>query len=167
MAATNESIAKKKNNANVISLFMAGAKKGFYLCAEIVAPALILAYVLVQFLTITGLMTIIGNLVAPIMGVFGLPGEAIVALVAAFFAKAAGVATVATMYETGTLTAIQATIMFPAVITMGTLLAGFVRVIIVANVNERWHKILLVLPVIDAFISMWITKLILIVMGIH
>lgn len=27
MAATNESIAKKKNNANVISLFMAGAKK--------------------------------------------------------------------------------------------------------------------------------------------
>ena len=68
MAETSTGVAKKKDNANVISLFMAGAKKGFYLCAEIVTPALILAYVLVQFLTITGLMTMIGNLVAPIMG---------------------------------------------------------------------------------------------------
>lgn len=45
MAETSTNVAKKKNNANVISLFMAGAKKGFYLCAEIVTPALILAYV--------------------------------------------------------------------------------------------------------------------------
>ena len=162
----SEGIVNKEHNPNIIGLFMAGAKKGFYLCAEIVTPALILAYVLVQFLTITGLMVIIGNLVAPLMAVFGLPGEAIVALIAAFFAKAAGVATVATMVETGQLTAMQATILFPAVITMGTLLAGFVRVIIVAEVNEKWHNLLLFLPIFDAFISMWLMRVFLMMIGI-
>ena len=162
-----ESLADKRATKNVIELFMAGAKKGFYLGAEVVMPALILAYVLVQFLTITGLMTVIGTIVSPIMAVFGLPGEAIVALIAAFFAKAAGVGIVATMYSSGELTAAQATIMFLAVITMGTLLAGFVRVIIVANVNKRWHKLLLVVPIIDAFFSMWIVKAIVVCMGIE
>lgn len=45
-------------------------KKGFYLGAEVVMPALILAYVLVQFLTITGLMTVIGTIVSPIIDAF-------------------------------------------------------------------------------------------------
>ncbi len=163
-ANTNSSAPAKQN---VIELFMAGAKKGFYLGAEIIAPALILAYVLVQFLTITGLMTVIGHLLSPVMALFGLPGEAIVALIAAFFAKAAGAATVATMYAAGQLTAAQATILFPACITMGTLLAGFVRVIIVSNANKKWQGILLFIPILDAMLSMWITEAILFFLGIH
>lgn len=145
---------------------MAGAKKGFYIGVEMIAPAMVLAYVLILGLDITGLMKIIGNLLSPVMAVFGLPGEAVVALIAAFFAKAAGAAATASLYTNGTLTAAQATILFPACITMGTLIGHFVRIVIVSNANKKWHKLLLCVPIVDAIIAMFITKIILSIMGI-
>ena len=41
---------------------------------------------------------------SPVMGLFGLPGEAFAVLISAFFAKASGCATAASMYQAGTLT---------------------------------------------------------------
>lgn len=149
---------------NIIEEFMAGAKKGFYIGVEMIAPAMVLAYVLILGLDITGLMKIIGNLLSPVMAVFGLPGEAVVALIAAFFAKAAGAAATASLYSNGTLTAAQATILFPACITMGTLIGHFVRIVIVSNANKNWHKLLLCVPIVDAILAMFITKIVLSVM---
>lgn len=155
-----------KAKPNIIEEFMAGAKKGFYLGVEMIAPAMVLGYVLILFLNITGLMTIVGKVLAPVMAVFGLPGEAIVGLIAAFFAKAAGAAATASLYSQGVLTATQATVLFPACITMGTLVGHFVRIVIVSNANKRWHGLLLCIPIIDAVIAMFITRGILAIMGI-
>lgn len=146
---------------SIVEEFVAGAKKGFYIGIEMIAPAMVLAYVLILFLQITGLMQIIGKAVGPVMALFGLPGEAIVALIAAFFAKAAGAATAATLYSKGIITAAQATILFPATITMGTLIGHFVRIVIVSNANKRWHPLLLAIPVFDALVVMWLTRLVL------
>ncbi len=123
----------QKMKPSIVEEFVAGAKKGFYIGAEMIAPAMVLAYVLIEFLKITGLMDIVGKAVGPVMAVFGLPGEAVFALVAAFFAKAAGCATAASLYSQGIITAEQATILFPACVTMGTLLGHFVRIVIVSN----------------------------------
>ena len=155
-----------KPKLSVIEEFVAGAKKGFYIGAEMIAPAMVLAYVLIQFLDITGLMTIVGRLLGPVMAIFGLPGEAIVALVAAFFAKAAGCATAATLYSKGIITAQQATILFPACVTMGTLIGHFVRIVIVSNANKKWHPLLLCIPIVDAIIVMWLTRIVLNIMGV-
>ncbi len=155
-----------KPKLSVVEEFVAGAKKGFYIGAEMIAPAMVLAFVLIQFLTITGLMTIVGKALGPVMAIFGLPGEAIVALVAAFFAKAAGCATAATLYSAGLITAQQATILFPACVTMGTLIGHFVRIVIVANANKKWHPLLLAVPVIDAVVVMLLTRVVLNVMGV-
>jgi spore maturation protein SpmB len=146
---------------SIVEEFVAGAKKGFYIGVEMIAPAMVLAYVLILFLQITGLMQIIGKLVGPLMALFGLPGEAIVALIAAFFAKAAGAATAATLYSKGIITATQATILFPATITMGTLIGHFVRIVIVSNANKKYHPLLLAIPVFDAVVVMFMTKLVL------
>ena len=155
-----------KPKLSVVEEFVAGAKKGFYIGAEMIAPAMVLAFVLIQFLTITGLMTIVGKALGPVMAIFGLPGEAIVALVAAFFAKAAGCATAATLYSAGLITAQQATILFPACVTMGTLIGHFVRIVIVANANKKWHPLLLAVPIIDAVVVMLLTRVVLNVMGV-
>ena len=149
----------QKMKPSIVEEFVAGAKKGFYIGAEMIAPAMVLAFVLIQFLEITGLMTIVGKAVGPVMAVFGLPGEAVVALVAAFFAKAAGCATAATLYSKGLITAQQATILFPACVTMGTLIGHFVRIVIVSNASKRWHPLLLCVPVIDAAIVMLLTRM--------
>ena len=164
--AEQATAAVAKPKLSIVEEFVAGAKKGFYIGAEMIAPAMVLAFVLIQFLTITGLMTIVGKAVGPVMAIFGLPGEAIVALVAAFFAKAAGCATAATLYSAGVITAAQATILFPACVTMGTLIGHFVRIVIVANANKKWHPLLLAVPIIDAVVVMWLTRIVLSVMGI-
>lgn len=148
----------QKVKPSIIEEFVAGAKKGFYIGAEMIAPAMVLAYVLIEFLNITGLMVIVGKAVGPVMAVFGLPGEAVVALVAAFFAKAAGCATAASLYSQGIITAQQATILFPACVTMGTLIGHFVRIVITSNANKKWHSLLLAVPLIDAAVVMLLTR---------
>jgi spore maturation protein SpmB len=153
-----------KSRLTIVEEFVSGAKRGFYIAAELVAPAMVLAYVLIHVLTVTGLMDVIGKALGPVMGIFGLPGEAIVALVAAFFAKAAGCAAAASLYSKGIITAAQATILFPACITMGTLVGHFVRIVIVSNANKKWHSLLIFVPIIDAMIVMWITRLVIILM---
>ncbi|NCC62062.1 MAG: nucleoside recognition protein [Verrucomicrobiae bacterium] len=145
---------------------MFGAKNGFYLGVEKIIPAMILAYVLILFLKITGLMAIIGNVISPVMAIFGLPGEAIVALISAFFAKAAGAATAATLYADGTINAVQATILFPATITMGTLIGHFVRCVVASGANPKHHPMLVAIPIIDAVFSMLLTRMIITFMGI-
>lgn len=159
-------MAEMEVKKSLVEEFVAGAKKGFYIAVEMIAPAMVLAYVLILFLQITGLMTIVGKIVGPVMALFGLPGEAVVALIAAFFAKAAGAATAATMYSNGMLTAAQATILFPATITMGTLIGHFVRIVIVSGANKKYHPLLLAVPIIDAMVAMLITRLILVFTGL-
>lgn len=156
-----DSVASKATKPNVIEEFVAGAKKGLYVGLEMIAPAMVLAYVLILALKLTGLLDIIGNFAGPVMAIFGVPGEGVVVLAAAFFAKAAGCATAANLYLAGKLTATQATILFPACITMGTLIGHFVRIIVVANTNKKWHALLLCVPLIDAVIVMFMTRAIL------
>lgn len=167
MAEATGGMDLQKVKPSVVEEFVAGAKKGFYIGAEMIAPAMVLAYVLIQFLDITGLMNGVGKLLGPVMAVFGLPGEAIIALVAAFFAKAAGCATAATLYSKGIITAAQATILFPACVTMGTLIGHFVRIVIVSNANKKWHPLLLGVPLVDAAVVMILTRIVLNVMGLN
>lgn len=80
-------MAAQAKNKTILEEFMVGCKKGFYVGVENIMPAMVLAYSLILFLNITGLMDIIANAVAPVMALFGLPGGAIVALISAFLPK--------------------------------------------------------------------------------
>ena len=163
---TPGTVAAQQAKRSLLEEFIFGAKNGFYLGVEKIIPAMILAYVLILFLKITGLMAIIGNVISPVMAIFGLPGEAIVALISAFFAKAAGAATAATLYADGTINAVQATILFPATLTMGTLIGHFVRCVVASGANPKHHPMLVAIPIIDAVFSMLLTRMIITFMGI-
>ncbi|MDR3349991.1 MAG: hypothetical protein LBO03_10435 [Acidaminococcales bacterium] len=155
-------MAIQANGTNIVEEFMKGAKKGFYIGVEMIAPAMVMAYALIEFLNITGLMPIIGKVLNPVMGIFGLPGEATVALLAAFFAKAAGCAAAATLYTAGKIDAAQATILFPACVTMGTLVGHFARIVLVSNANKKFYPVLFAAPIVDAVMVMFLTRLVLV-----
>ena len=157
---------KEKKKLSAPELFMQGAKKGFYIGVELITPAMVMAYALLAFLKYLGIMPIIGEVLGPIMGIFGLPGEASLALLAAFFAKAAGAATAASLYAAGTITAAQATILFPACITMGTLIGHFARVVMICQVRSLYYPVMFLTPIIDAVIVMWLTRAVLFFCGI-
>ena len=160
-----EEIREKERELSIPEYFMLGAKKGFYITVELIAPAMVMAYTLINFLKLAGIMPIIGDMLSPVMGIFGLPGEASVVLLAAFFAKAAGAATAAGMSMTGTISAVHATILFHACITMGTLIGHLASIVVVSQVRTVYYPVMLATPIIDAMISMWLTRGILFLLG--
>lgn len=162
-----EAKAAEEKKLSAPEYFMRGAKKGFYIGVELIAPAMVMAYALIEFLKYSGLMPLIGSALGPVMGIFGLPGEASVVLLAAFFAKAAGAATAASMYAAGTLTAVEATILFPACITMGTLIGHFARIVLVCKVKAIYYPVMFLTPVIDAVVVMFLTRFALMLAGIQ
>ena len=121
----NKQLTKKPS---IISTFLGGCYRGFEVGIKNIVPAMILGYTLVYILQATGVMDLLGSVLSPVMGVFGLPGEAVAVLISAFFAKAAGCGTAATMYASGILTMGQATMLFPACILMGTLIGHYAKI---------------------------------------
>ena len=160
----NKQLTKKPS---IISTFLGGCYRGFEVGIKNIVPAMILGYTLVYILQATGVMDLLGSVLSPVMGVFGLPGEAVAVLISAFFAKAAGCGTAATMYASGILTMGQATMLFPACILMGTLIGHYARIVLVADADKKWHGLLLAVPLFDAVISLFVMKIILTFMGIE
>lgn len=151
---------------STVEVFMGGAKKGFYIGVEQIVPAMVLGYIIIQFLQLTGLVEIIGKVFTPIMAIFGLPGESVIVLVSAFFAKAAGAATAANLYAAGTITAAQATILLIPSMLMGTLVGHFARIVLVTDTNPKYRGLLLAIPVIVSVFGMFLMRIVLSIMGL-
>lgn len=164
-AAEQEAEPEKNKGKSVVSVFMDGAKEGFYIGVENILPAMVLGYVIIRFLEMTGLVEIIGKVFAPIMGIFGLPGEAAIVLMSAFFAKAAGAATAANLYAAGLINGTQATILIVPCMLMGTLVGHYARIVLVAGTNPKYRIHLLILPIFLSFVGMFVMKLILMLTG--
>lgn len=156
----------QKPNASVVEVFMKGAKKGFYIGIEHILPAMVLGYVIVQVLQLTGLVDILGTVFGPVMGIFGLPGESIVVIISAFFAKAAGAATAANLFAAGTITAAQATILIMPCMLMGTLVGHYARIVLVANTNPKYRAIMLAIPILNSILAMFMMRIMLQFMGL-
>lgn len=150
----------------IIDGFLGGAKRGFYIGVETVLPSMILGYVIMQFLTLTGLMDVLATVCAPIMRLFGLPGEAAAVLFSAFFSKAAGAAAAASMFGEGVLTAAQCTILIIPCMLMGTLVGHFSRIVLVCGVESKRQPLMLAVPIVDSIVGMLVMRLILVAMGL-
>ena len=50
---------KQEKQLSIPEYFMLGAKKGFYITVEVIAPAMVMAYVIITFLQLSGLMPLI------------------------------------------------------------------------------------------------------------
>ncbi|SDF53426.1 nucleoside recognition domain-containing protein [Sporolituus thermophilus] len=65
----------------------------------------------------------------------------------------------ADLYRRGLLTAQQATILYPGVILMGTLIGHYVRIVIVAGTNPKYHPLMFAICLLDAAIGMLLMRL--------
>lgn len=160
----NKTEAVKKQS--VIEVFMAGARKGRGVAVNTIMPAMVLGYVLVQVFKVTGIMDVLAGVCGPVMGLFGLPGEAITVLISAFFAKAAGAATAFNLYREGVLTAAQATICIMPSMLMGTLVGHYARIVLVTETNKKYTGLMFLIPLIDSVIGMLLMRRLLTVMGL-
>ena len=154
---------KKKG---LLEVFLAQGKRGFYIGVEVILPSMILAYVIIAFLQLTGLINILSYIFSPIMGLFGLPGEGVAVLISAFLSKATGAGAAMEMYNTGTLTAAQCAVCLMPSMLMGTLVGHFARVVLIADVNPKHRLPMIAIALLDLAIGMWLMRLLLMVMGL-
>lgn len=144
---------------NVIDAFIVGAKDGMNISLYSVIPNVLLAFALTQFLTISGLMEIIGNVLQPVMAIFGLPGVAATVLMGAFMSMGAGIGVLAGLLANGDVAVAAVPILMPAIYLMGSQIQFMGRIAGNSGLPSKYHGHVIVISVINALLSMLVMRI--------
>lgn len=148
-----------KVKKTVVDAFVEGARDGFHISANSMAPNVMLAFALIQVMNLTGLSHVLGIVFQPVMGIFGLPGVAATVLIASFLSMGGGVGVAASLYASGLINGSDITIMMPAIMLMGALLQYMGRVLGTANINNKYFPHLFLICFINAALAMLVMRL--------
>jgi len=143
---------------NPFDVFVVGARKGFHIAIHNLMPNVIMAYVIAEMLNLLGIMTFIGKLFAPVMGLFGLPGEAVTVLLTAWLSSSAGTGVAVSLLAKGVLTGADVTILAPAIFLMGSQLQYMGRLLGVADVPKKYWPLLMLTSIFNAVIAMLVMR---------
>ncbi|MGI6575220.1 MAG: YjiG family protein [bacterium] len=160
MAAEN---TKKKGN--IVDAFVEGARNGFHIGINSIAPNVVFAFALIHVFGITGLLDLIGSVFGPVMMIFGLPGEAVAVLIASWLSMGGGVGVAASLYASGALNQNHVTILIPAIFLMGAQIQYMGRLLGTAEVNTKYYPVLFGICILNALIAMLIMNGLLLFMG--
>ncbi|WP_380181362.1 YjiG family protein [Kalamiella sp. sgz302252] len=147
-------------SGNPFDIFVVGARKGFHIAIHNLMPNVIMAYVIAEMLNLLGIMAFIGKVFAPVMGLFGLPGEAVTVLLTAWLSSSAGTGVAVSLLAKGVLIGADITILAPAIFLMGSQLQYMGRLLGVADVPKKYWPLLMLTSVINAVIAMLAMRLI-------
>lgn len=154
----NNKVDKKDITNNPFDIFIRGARKGFTVATTNLIPNILMAYTIAYILKVLGVMEFIGSTFGPIMGIFGLPGEAITVLLTAWLSASAGTGIAASLLAQGVIDGTQATILLPAIFLMGSQLQYMGRLLGVADVPKKYWPMLMAISIINACIGMVVIR---------
>jgi spore maturation protein SpmB len=146
-------------------VFVEGARKGWGIWTTSTLPNVLMAFVIIQMLTLSGLLGLIGRLFGPIMAIFGLPGEAFAVLVSAWMSMGGGTGAAAALYTAGSLTGVQVGILLPAIYLMGSQIQFMGRCLGTAEVNTRYYGLMFIVSIVNAFLSMFVMRILIAIFG--
>ncbi len=148
-----------KSSQNPFDIFVTGARKGFHIAIHNLMPNVVMACVLAEVLNLLGIMPFLGQVFAPVMGLFGLPGEVITVLLTAWLSSSAGTGVAVSLLTKWVLTGADVTILAPAIFLMGSQLQYMGRLLGVADVPKKYWPLLMLVSVINAAIAMCVMRL--------
>lgn len=148
------------SNKTVVDIFVDGARKGWTVATGSIVPNVLMAFIVIQALTVTGILKSIGDIFAPVMAVFGLPGEGLVVLLSAFMSMGGGAGSAYTLFSQGVLSAKHVTILLPAIFLMGAIMQYMGRLLGTAEVEKRFYPVLFAICIINALLSMLVMRFI-------
>lgn len=150
---------KTTTSDNPFDIFVIGARKGFNIAINNLMPNILMAYVVAEILNIIGVMEFIGRLFGPVMGIFGLPGEAVTVLLTSWLSSSAGTGIAVSLLSKGLLSKTHATILIPAIFLMGAQLQYMGRLLGVADVPKKYWPLLMLASIINACIAMLVMRI--------
>ncbi|WP_110953969.1 YjiG family protein [Anaerosinus massiliensis] len=158
---TTKPIAEVTPNKNILDLFIDGARRGFTIGTTSLLPNVVMAFVIIRILEVTGLLKIIGIVCAPIMALWGLPGEAATVIITSLMSMGGGIGVAVSLYTNAHLDAMQVTMLVPAIYLMGNPVQNIGRCLGISGVNTKHYPAILAICVINALLSIWAMRLIL------
>lgn len=141
-------------SGNIFDIFIRGARKGWNIGINNLIPNILMAYVIAYILNILGVMAFIGHWCGPVMGLLGLPGEALIVLLTVWLSCSAGVGVAASLLASGMLEPAHITILMPAFILMGSQLQYMGRLLGTADVPKKYWPLLMAISIMNAVIGM-------------
>lgn len=143
----------------ITDVFVAGARKGWNIATSSTIPNVMMAFIIIKALYITGALAMIGKIFAPIMALVGLPGEAAAVLMSAMMSMGGAVGVVMGLYEGGLITGTHIAILAPAIYLMGSIVQYMGRILGVVGTEGARIPVMFAICIINAFIAMFIMNI--------
>jgi spore maturation protein SpmB len=151
----------KAKKPMVTDIFVEGAKKGWVIATTSTVPNVLMAFVIIKALQITGALDAMGAIFAPIMAIFGLPGEAAAVLIGAWMSMGGAVGVVITLFDQGILNGSHIAILAPAIYLMGSQIQYMGRILGPIGTEGRYIPVMIAISVLNAFGAMFLMNILL------
>ena len=142
----------------VTDVFVRGARQGWGIAIGSMLPNVLMAFVIIKALQITGLLKLIGIACGPVMAVFGLPGEAAPVLLAAWMSMGGGVGVAVAFFGQGAIDGTHLAILTPAIYLMGSQLQYMGRLLGVVGIPGKMIPLMMALSIVAACVAMIIMR---------
>lgn len=144
----------------ITDIFVAGARKGWVIATTSTLPNVLMAFVIIKVLQITGLLDLLGKVCEPIMALVGLPGEAAAVLISSLMSMGGAIGVAVGLFQSGHLNGEHLAILAPAIYLMGSLVQYVGRVLGVVGTKATRIPLMLLIAVINAFVGMFLMRII-------
>ena len=152
-------MSDKKQRKMVTDAFVEGARRGWNIAIGSMLHNVLMAFVLIYILRLTGILELLGQLFAPMMGLFGLPGEALMVLLAAWLSMGGGVGVASSLFAAGALSLENIAVLAPAMYLMGSQVQYIGRVLGVIGTPGRLIPVMVGISVLNAFLALWVMQI--------
>ncbi len=149
----------KQRKPMITDIFVEGAKKGWVIATTSTVPNVLMAFVIIKALKITGALDMMGIIFSPIMAIFGLPGEAAAVLIGAWMSMGGAVGVVVSLFGEGILNGAHISILAPAIYLMGSQVQYMGRIMGPIGTEGRYIPVMIIISVLNALGAMLVMNL--------
>ena len=153
-------MSEQSNNKLLTDVFVEGARKGWDIAVHNTIPNVLMAFVVIHILKVSGALDIIGKYLGFIMLPLGLPGESIAVFMAAFLSWGGSAGVLVALVQNGTLTAPDIAVLIPGMALVGSTVQYMGRVLGVLGIPGKHYLVLFGICILNAYLAMFVMSII-------
>ena len=144
----------------ITDVFVKGAIQGWQIATSSTIPNVLMAFVIIKILQHSGLLALIGQAFGPVMGIFGLPGEAATVLLGGWMSMGGGVGVAVALFDQGAINGTHIAILAPSIHPVGSQVEYMGRCLGVIGIKGKDMLMIMTVPVITAILSLFVMRII-------
>lgn len=143
----------------ITDVFVEGARKGWGIAINSTIPNIMMAFIIIKMLTLTGFLKILASVFSPLMALFGVPGEGAAVLMASVMSMGGGVGVAVGLLNEGALHARDMAILAPAIYLMGSTIQYAGRILGVVGIDGQRYPLMFGVCILNALMAMFVMNL--------